>query len=117
MYGVLVDAMPLHYLAMNMAINEVAHLDLDKRTFYLLEGMPIAEMALAIFELKGCVRYKNIAQVIQTSQKVAERKKEIFKRMNVAPKPFVGVRDLINNELSTCSTNEQKVSSVRFPLY
>lgn len=103
MDGVLVDAMPLHYLAMKMAINEVAHLDLDKRTFYLLEGMPIAEMALAIFKLKGCVRLKNIAQVIQTSQKVAERKKEIFKQMNVTPKSFDGVRDLINIELSTCS--------------
>ena len=104
MDGVLVDTMPFHYVAMKMAINEVADLDLDKRTFYLLEGMPIAEMALAIFKLKGCVRDKNITQEdIQTSQRVAERKKEIFKEMNVTPKPFDGVRELIVNDLSTCS--------------
>ena len=104
MDGVLVDTMPFHYVAMKMAINEVVDLDLDKRTFYLLEGMPIAEMALAIFKLKGCVHGKNITQEdIQTSQKIAERKKEIFKEMNVTPKPFEGVRELIINDLSTCS--------------
>jgi beta-phosphoglucomutase len=103
MDGVLVDAMPFHYVAMKIAINEVADLDLNKRTFYLLEGMPVAEMALAIFELKGCVCGKNITQEdIQTSQKVAERKKEIFKEMNVTPKPFDGVRELII-KLSICS--------------
>jgi beta-phosphoglucomutase len=77
MDGVLVDAMPFHYVAMKMAINEVADLDLDKKTFYLLEGMPIAEMALAIFKLNGRVRGTNVTQDIQTSQKVAERKKEM----------------------------------------
>jgi beta-phosphoglucomutase len=104
MDGVLVDAMPFHYLAMKIAINEVADIDLDKRTFYLLEGMPVAEMALEIFKLKGYVHSKNITQeVIQSSQKVAERKKEIFKDINVTPKPFDGVRELIINDLSTCS--------------
>jgi beta-phosphoglucomutase-like phosphatase (HAD superfamily) len=37
---VLVDTMPFHYVAMKMAIKEVAYIDLDRRTFYLLEGMP-----------------------------------------------------------------------------
>ena len=104
MDGVLVDAMPFHYVAMKIAINEVADIDLDKRTFYLLEGMPVAEMALAIFKLKEYVHRKNITQEdIQTSQKVAERKKEIFKDMSITPKPFDGVRELIINDLSTCS--------------
>jgi hypothetical protein len=36
-----------------IAINEVADIDFDRRTFFLLEGMPVAEMALDIFKLKG----------------------------------------------------------------
>ena len=104
MDGVLVDAMPFHFVAMKMAIDEVANLDLDKRTFYLLEGMPVAEMALEIFRLKEYMHNENITQEdIQRSQRVAERKKEIFKRMNVTPKPFDGIRELVIKELSTCS--------------
>jgi hypothetical protein len=37
---------------MKIAINEVADIDLDKRTFYSLEGMSVAKMALEIFKLK-----------------------------------------------------------------
>ena len=44
MDGVLVDAMPFHYEAMRTAMKELKNIDLDKRTFYLLEGMPVAEM-------------------------------------------------------------------------
>jgi len=40
--------MPYHYQAMKTAINQVANIDLDKRTFYLLERMSVAEMALEI---------------------------------------------------------------------
>lgn len=53
MDGVLVDAMPFHYEAMRTAIKELKNIDLDKRTFYLLEGMPVAETTLEIFKLKG----------------------------------------------------------------
>ena len=41
MDGVLVDAMPFHYEAMKTAVKEITYIDLDKRTFYLLEGMPL----------------------------------------------------------------------------
>jgi beta-phosphoglucomutase len=76
MDDVLVDAMPFHYLAMKIAINEVADIDLDKRTFYLLEGMPVAKMALEIFKLKRYSHSNRITeQDIQSSQKVAEIKK------------------------------------------
>ena len=51
--------MPYHYQAMKTAIKEVANIDLDKRTFYLLEGMPIAEMALEILKIKGYVGNDN----------------------------------------------------------
>jgi beta-phosphoglucomutase len=105
MDGVLVDAMPFHYEAMNTAIKELTNIDLDKRTFYLLEGMPVAEMALEIFKLK---RYladgKSISKekYIQASEEVAKRKKEIFIEMNIIPKPYDGVRDLVINNLTKC---------------
>jgi beta-phosphoglucomutase len=104
MDGVLVDAMPFHYEAMRKAIEELTSIDLDKRTFYLFEGMPVAEMTLEIFKLKGynadgsrTIFKSNIAE------KVAQRKKELFRKMNVMPKPFDGVRELIINDLSNCS--------------
>ena len=105
MDGVLVDAMPFHYEAMRTAIKELKNIDLDKRTFYLLEGMPVAEMTLEIFKLKGyLVDSKSISKDdIQISEKVAERKKEIFREMNVIPKPYYGVKELIINDLSNCS--------------
>jgi HAD superfamily hydrolase (TIGR01509 family) len=106
MDGVLVDAMPFHYEAMRTAMKELKNIDLDKRTFYLLEGMPVAEMALEIFKLKGylVVDSKSISKKdIEISEKVAERKKEVFREMNVIPKPYDGVKELIINELSNCS--------------
>jgi beta-phosphoglucomutase len=104
MDGVLVDAMPFHYEAMRTAIKELKNIDLDKRTFYLLEGMPVAEMTLEIFKLKGyLVDSKSISKKeIQISEKVAERKKEIFREMNVIPKAYDGVKELIINDLSNC---------------
>ena len=60
MDGVLVESMPYHYQAMKTAIKEVANIDLDKRTFYWLEGMPVAEMALEILKIKGYADVKNI---------------------------------------------------------
>jgi beta-phosphoglucomutase len=104
MDGVLVDSMPFHYQAMKIAIKEVAEIDLDKRKFYLLEGMPIAEMALEILKIKANVDAKNITKKdIQISENVAKRKKELFRQMNIIPKPFTGVRELITNTLSGCS--------------
>ena len=104
MDGVLVDSMPFHYRAMKIAIKEVADIDLDKRRFYLLEGMPIPEMALKILKSKAYVDAKNITKKdIQISENVAKRKKELFRQLNIIPKPFTGVRELITNTLSGCS--------------
>jgi HAD superfamily hydrolase (TIGR01509 family) len=108
MDGVLVDAMPFHYEAMKTAVKEITSIDLDKRTFYLLEGMPVEEMALEIFKLKGYLvdgSKKNISKeepIIQKSEEVAKRKKEIFIEMNIIPKPYDGVRELISNDLTDC---------------
>ena len=53
MDGVLVDTMPSHFQAMKTALAEIAEIDLDERTFYLLEGMPILEMARKLLDLEG----------------------------------------------------------------
>lgn len=104
MDGVLVESMPLHYQSMKIAIKEITNIDLDKRRFYLLEGMPVAEMALEIFKIEGYIDAKRLTKKdIQMSENVAKRKKEVFWEINVIPKPFVGVRELITNTLSDCS--------------
>jgi beta-phosphoglucomutase len=105
MDGVLVDAMPFHYEAMKSAVKEITNIDLDKMTFYLLEGMPIEEMALEIFKLKGYFADdsgKNDNTSNQKSEEVAKRKKEIFREMNIIPKSYDGVRELISNDLRGC---------------
>jgi HAD superfamily hydrolase (TIGR01509 family) len=104
MDGVLVESMPYHYQAMKTAIKELVNIDLDKRTFYLFEGMPVAEMALEILKIKGCVSVKNITNKdIQASEKIAKRKKGLFKQLRVISKPFDGVKELIISTLSGCS--------------
>ena len=53
MDGVLVDTMSSHFQAMKTAVAEVTEIDLDNRTFRLLEGMPIREMAKKILDSVG----------------------------------------------------------------
>ena len=43
---------------------------------------------------------KNDNTFNQKSEEVAKRKKEIFREMNIIPKPYDGVRELISNDLS-----------------
>ena len=85
---------------MSIAIKEITNIDLDKRTFYLLEGMPVAEMALEILRLNGYRINKCDLQCI--GEKIAQRKKKIFKKMNVIPKSYDKLKELINNELNNC---------------
>jgi beta-phosphoglucomutase-like phosphatase (HAD superfamily) len=48
MDGVLVVTMPFHYVAMKMAIKEVAYIDLDKRAYYLLEGLSVPYIVISL---------------------------------------------------------------------
>ena len=95
---VLVDTMPFHYEVMRIATNELTDIDLDKRTFYLLEGMPVAQMALEIFKLKGYFT-NGVTRAQQLARLIANRKKELVLETKIIPKPFNGVRELIMNEL------------------
>ena len=113
MDGVLVESMPYHYQAMKIAIKEVVNIDLDKRTFYLLEGMPVAEMTLEILKIKRYVDVKNITNKdIQISENIAKRKKELFKQLCIIPKPFVGVKKLITNTLSVSGSAKEEVDTI-----
>jgi HAD superfamily hydrolase (TIGR01509 family) len=102
MDGVLVDTMPFHYEAMKKAVNEIVNIELDKKTFYLLEGMPIEEMALEIFKLKGYDMKSERSRLRIMAEKIATRKKGIFMQMKQIPESFNGVRELVLNSLRDC---------------
>jgi beta-phosphoglucomutase len=73
--GVLVDSMPSHYKAWEIAFKEVANIDVNERMIYLLEGMRGSELIKTIFEQKGFINYSLI-------EKVNSRKNEIFKTIS-----------------------------------
>lgn len=102
MDGVLVDTMPVHYEAMKSAVNEIANIELDKKTFYLLEGMPIKETALEIFKLKGYDIKLERSKLDIMAEKIATKKKGIFMQMKQIPETFNGVRELILDSLRDC---------------
>jgi beta-phosphoglucomutase-like phosphatase (HAD superfamily) len=103
MDGVLVDTMPFHYESMKKAVKEFTDIELDKRTFYLLEGMPIIEMAQKILELKGYdTKQTENTEFDIVAQKIGTRKKQIFLEMKQIPESFKGVRELIHDSLEGC---------------
>jgi beta-phosphoglucomutase-like phosphatase (HAD superfamily) len=103
MDGILVDTMPFHYEAMKRAVKEFTDIELDKRTFYLLEGMPITEMAQKILELKGYdTKQTENTEFDIVAQKIGTRKKQIFLEMKQIPESFNGVRELLHDSLEGC---------------
>ena len=102
MDGVLVDTMPFHYEAMKTAVDEIANIQLDKKTFYLLEGMPIKEMALEIFKLKRYDMRLERSRLDVMAENIATRTKGIFMQMKQIPESFNGVRELILDSLRDC---------------
>jgi beta-phosphoglucomutase len=91
MDGVLVDAMPYHCKALQIAIKQETDIDIDDRTIFLLEGMPADEMIKEIFIRKG---YDNNPYYFSIVDKIHNLKKEILKQILVV-KPIDGVRELI----------------------
>jgi HAD superfamily hydrolase (TIGR01509 family) len=91
MDGVLVDAMPYHCKALQIAIKRKTDIDIDDRTIFLLEGMPADEMIKEIFRRKG---YDNNSYYFSIVDKIHNLKKEILKQILVV-KPIDGVRELI----------------------
>jgi beta-phosphoglucomutase-like phosphatase (HAD superfamily) len=118
--GVLVDTMPTHFRAMRIALKELTGIDLNKRTFYLLEGMPIAQMALKLFKLKDysigntSTAKKLLRQHQQLlAERVAYRKKELVLETKIIPKPFGGVAELLMNELGSTSSSRSSIKCLK----
>ena len=92
MDGVLVDAMPYHCKALQIAIKEETDIDVDDRTIFLLEGMPADDMIKEIFRLKG---YDNDHYYFSIVDKIHNLKKKILKRILVI-EPIDGTKQLID---------------------
>ena len=73
--GVLVDSMPTHYKAWEIAFREVANIKVDERMIYLLEGMRGSDLVNTVFEQKG---FDNHSLV----EKVNSKKNEVFKTIS-----------------------------------
>jgi len=98
MDGVLLDAMPFHTEAFQIAFRELADLDIDKKDVYLLEGMPGPDLIKEILKKNGSNSFSD-ENIIK---KISQRKKELFKK-NENSKPFEGVNELLRSlERSDC---------------
>ena len=63
---------------MKNAVKEITDIELNRRTFYLLEGMPINEMVEKILELKGYyAKQRDNTRIDIVAQKIGARKKRI----------------------------------------
>jgi beta-phosphoglucomutase len=89
MDGVLLDAMPFHADAFEIAFKEIAGFDIDKKDVYLLEGMPGPDLIKEILRKNG--RSTSDQNIIK---RISERKKDLFKQ-NEKAKPFEGVKELL----------------------
>ena len=92
MDGVLLDAMPFHADAFQIAFKELVGLDIDKKDVYLLEGMPGPDLIKQILKKNGINTYSDEHIV----KKISERKKELFER-NENAKPFEGTKELLDS--------------------
>jgi beta-phosphoglucomutase len=102
MDGVLVDAMPFHYKAIQTAAKQEVNIDIAQRDVYLLEGMPGEEM------VKELLRHKRFTGKIEElsdddsdkldyiAHRIHERKKKVFQQIN-ASAPINGARELVYN--------------------
>jgi len=92
MDGVLIDAMPYHAEAFQIAFKEHANYEIDKKEVFLLEGMPGPELVKEIFK-----RHKIDCHVDDNlAKKISDRKGQIFKVIQKA-KALDGVKELIDS--------------------
>ncbi len=117
MDGVLIDAMPFHAEAFQIAFKEKINIDIDKREVFLLEGMPGHELVKEIFKRKENNKHTNDENLIEN---ICKRKEQVFKEIQKA-KAFEGVKELIdslncNNCLKAVvsGASKQEVVSLRY---
>jgi beta-phosphoglucomutase len=91
MDGVLIDAMPFHAEAFQIAFREIVNLEIDKRDVYLLEGIPGPSLIKEIF------KRNNLKPPDEKLVKnISDRKKRLFEEMQKA-RAFPGVKELIGS--------------------
>jgi HAD superfamily hydrolase (TIGR01509 family) len=92
--GVLINSMPVHFVAWKSAFKEIAGVNVNERTVYLLEGMRGIDLVKRVLEL-------NNIDDTSLAQQVNNRKSEIFRvQSRNLPKPFIGAHELL--EESKC---------------
>jgi len=87
--GVLVNSMPTHVQAWKQAFAKIAHIEINERDVYLLEGMRGMELVIKIFEQKGFSDHS-------LAKRVHDEKSKIFKEIR-SSEPFEGVKEMINS--------------------
>ncbi len=92
MDGVLIDAMPYHAEAFQIAFKEHVNYEIDKKEVFLLEGMPGPELVKEIFKRNKIDGYCDDSLV----KKISERKGQIFKDIQNA-KALEGAKELIDS--------------------
>ena len=91
MDGVLIDAMPFHAEAFQIAFREIVKLEIDKRDVFLLEGMPSPVLIKEIFK-----RNNQGSPDEELVENISNRKKELFEELQSA-RAFPGVKELIES--------------------
>jgi len=91
MDGVLIDAMPFHAEAFQIAFREIVKLEIDKRDVFLLEGMPGPELIKEIFKRNNLKSPDE-----KLVEGISNRKKELFEELQRA-RAFTGVKELIES--------------------
>ena len=85
--GVLVDSMPVHYKGWKTAFEEIASLQVDERSVYLLEGMRGIDLAEEIFKKYNYLDVSN-------AKLVTKRKDEVF-RSEMKVNPYDKVNEIL----------------------
>ena len=102
MDGVLVDAMPFHCKAIQIAAKNEVNVDVAERDVYLLEGMPGEDMVKELLRQK---RYgghlenlsdRESSDIDSIAKRIHKRKKEIFQKIN-ASRQISGAEELVSS--------------------
>jgi beta-phosphoglucomutase len=102
MDGVLVDAMPFHCKAIQIAAKDEVNIDIAERDVYLLEGMPGEDMVKELLRQK---RYgghlenlsdRESSDIDSIAKRIHKRKKEIFRKID-ASQQISGAMELVSS--------------------
>ena len=91
MDGVLIDAMPFHAEAFQIAFREIVKLEFDKKNVFLLEGMPGPLLIQEIFKRSNLKSPDE-----KLVENISNRKKELFEKPK-EQEAFPGVKELIES--------------------